>query len=176
MPSCDTVGFFWRAIRFSLPSSPIGVGPFSLKNVELLRESFQQARSKLSFDIDAIVVLPDHFHLLMTPRVPKGYPRVIGSIKHYFSRFLDPTYLADYQEPARDKKRHKSVWQRRYYEHTIRDEEDYQKHLDYIHWNPVKHGIVRRPGEWRYSSFDKYVDRGYYPEDWCDFSNELDLE
>ena len=150
--------------------------PVLIENIEFLRESFRQARRKFSFDIDAIVVLPDHFHLLMTPLSPRDYPRVIGSVKHYFSRNLDPKYLDYPQEAAREKKRHKPVWQRRYYEHTIRDEEDYRRHLDYIHWNPVKHGIVQRPSHWRYSSFDKYVDRGYYAEDWCDFSDELDLE
>ena len=68
--------------------------------------------------------------------------------------------------PSRTKKREKAVWQRRYWEHLIRNEEDWRRHMDYIHYNPVKHGLVKSPVEWPYSSFHRYVKHGAYDSDW----------
>ena len=67
---------------------------------------------------------------------------------------------------SRRKKREAAVWQRRYWEHIIRDETDFAKHFDYIHFNPVKHGFVDSPQEWKWSSFHRYLRLGYYPDDW----------
>ena len=79
------------------------------------------------------------------------------------------TFLSE----SKKKKRESNIWQRRYYEHTIRDEKDFNLHLDYIHYNPVKHHYVQHTKAWEYSSFDKYFKLDWYSEDWCNFSDEL---
>lgn len=84
-------------------------------------------------------------------------------IKSAFSRALPPD---EYRSPSRVRKGERGIWQRRYWEHTIRDEGDYQRHFDYIHYNPVKHGHVKRVADWPYSTFHRYVRQGFYPEEW----------
>lgn len=82
---------------------------------------------------------------------------------------------------SKNKKREKGIWQRRYWEHTIRDENDLYRHLDYIHYNPIKHGFVTKAIDYPYSSFENFVSKGYYDKDWCNFEdknkvNELNYE
>ena len=132
-----------------------------IQNISLLRESFKNTKKNYHFEIFAMVVLPDHFHVLVKPKDIHEYPKIISSIKHYFSRKFNvvgqvcPTY-----------DRNKGIWQRRYHEHTIRDEDDLYKHLDYIHYNPVKHGYIKSVKDWEYSSFEKFVKRGNYELNW----------
>ena len=148
-----------------------------IDNIDLLRESFQHAKTKFDFDIDAIVILPDHFHMIIKPNIPEEYPKIIGVLKSHFSKNCDPefyTHLA--QTQSRMKQNYRPVWQKRFYEHTIRDEQDYKARLDYIHFNPVKHGYANTANTWEYSSFKKFVKKGVYPVDWCDFSTEIDFE
>jgi putative transposase len=85
-------------------------------------------------------------------------------IKHFFSRSC--LGIEKYQDQSRRNKKEKVVWQRRYWEHLIRDEKDWQRHMDYIHYNPVKHGFVTKPGDWLHSSFKRAVRQGLYEIDW----------
>jgi len=151
--------------------------PILIDNIELLRESFRFAKRKFSFRIDAIAVLPDHFHMIILPENAKEYPRIVGTIKRYFSRHCDPSvYRNLVQSHSRRQQGYKAVWQKRFYEHTIRNDKDWRIRLDYIHYNPVKHGYVHKAKEWPYSSFDKFVKEGFYNSEWCDFNGDIDLE
>lgn len=115
---------------------------------------------------DAIVVLPEHLHTIWT--LPAGdcdYATRWRLIKSRFSRGM-PT--GERILRSRLGKGERGIWQRRYWEHTLRDELDYARHVDYIHINPVKHDYVNSVAEWPYSSFHRYVDMGVYPADWAD--------
>ena len=148
-----------------------------VENVVLLRESFAYAKTKFKFDIDAIVILPDHFHMIIKLAVPEEYSKIISSIKRHFSKNCDPRYYAHLvQSKSRISQNYKPVWQKRFYEHTIRDEKDYKTRLDYIHFNVVKHGYVEAVKEWKYSSFNKFVKNGTYDINWCDFDKSIDFE
>ena len=133
-----------------------------------LRQAFRETRKQWSFDVEAVVLLEDHFHTLWT--LPPGdldYPKRLGYLKRHFTRM----YLSQggLERPVRLSKQHKrerGVWQRRFWEHTIQGEADYRQHMDYIHYNPVKHGLVRCPKEYPYSSFHRYVAKGVYEKEW----------
>ena len=151
--------------------------PVLTDNIPLLRESFKYAKTKFDFEIDAIAILPDHFHIIIKVEAAKEYPKIISTIKRYFSKHCDPEYYAHLlQSHSRSKQRYKPVWQKRFYEHTIRDEKDYKTRLDYIHFNPVKHGYVENANMWEHSSFGKFVKRGIYDPNWCDFDISIDYE
>lgn len=139
-------------------------------NIELLRNAFRRVKEKHPFTIDAIVVLPEHLHCLLTfPQGDANYPQWIRMIKGNFSRRLPPA--SSPLALSRAAKGEREVWQRRYWEHLIRDEKDFEKHVDYIHYNPVKHGLVKAPKDWPWSSFHDYVSKGILPADWG--SNEV---
>ena len=151
--------------------------PILIDNIELLRESFRYAKTKFVFDINAIVILPDHFHMIIKVEIPEDYPKIISTIKRYFSKKCDPEFYAHLiQSESRIKQNYKPVWQKRFYEHTIRDEKDYKVRLDYIHYNPVKHGYVNSASMWEHSSFKKFIKQGEYTEKWCDFDNNINFE
>jgi putative transposase len=119
-----------------------------LDNVELLRTAFRTVKTEHPFTIDAFVLLPQHFHCLLTlPLGDMNYPMRWSAIKKYFTDHCLPE-LKTRQTAAQLRKRAQTVWQARYWEHQIRDEQDFEKHCDYIHWNPVKHGLVAHPGDW----------------------------
>lgn len=144
-----------------------------INNIDIIRESIKQIKNKIPFKIEAIVILPDHIHMTIQPQEIKKYPEIIKGIKTHFSRNIDETKLEDYKlTESRKEKKEKDIWQRRYWEHTITDEEDLGKHIDYIHYNPIKHGYVKQPKEWKYSTFKKYVKQGLYDENWCDFNED----
>ncbi len=149
--------------------------PILIDNIELLREGFRESKRFFDYKIDAIVILPDHLHMIITPKNATDYPKIIKSIKYNFSKNYTPIEYVE-QSQSREKRGLKAVWQKRYYEHTIRDENDFKTRLDYIHYNPVKHGFVQRAKDWEYSSFDKFVKKGWYDENWCDFSENVDFE
>ena len=122
--------------------------------VDTLREAFLCVRARRPFQIDAICVLPDHLHCLWTlPDGDSDYSTRWRLIKTRFTK----GHSAICAPP---------IWQKRYWEHLIRDEPDFRRHVDYIHYNPVKHGLVERPLDWKYSSFRKWVEYGHYPADW----------
>jgi len=125
---------------------------------EALRQAFRKVMAARPFQIDAIVVLPEHLHCIW--RMPEGdadFSSRWREIKKAASRQIDTTTNSRNERP---------VWQRRFWEHAIRDEEDWRRHVDYIHYNPVKHGLVNRPGEWTWSSFGGAVAKGWYEESW----------
>lgn len=134
------------------------------RHIDTLRQVIRQTRSRHPFDIVAMVVLPDHLHAIWTlPEGDADYPLRWSLIKSTFSRSLPKT---EFIRDSRVSKRERGIWQRRYWEHQIRDEADLQAHVDYIHFNPVKHGYVNTVIEWPYSSFHRYVRVGLLPVDW----------
>ena len=128
--------------------------PILIENLALLRKAFQYSKSKYLYRIEAIVILPDHFHMIISPRDAEEYPKIVSSIKRYFSRYCDPKYYADLeQSKSRSERGMKPIWQKRFYEHTIRNEKDFQEKMKYIYENPVKHLYANDPKQWKYSSF-----------------------
>ncbi len=130
--------------------------PILIDNIELLRDSFRRSKKRYDYAIDAIVILPDHIHMIITPQNPKDYSKIIALIKRSFTYGLDMKIKEDskFNLSASSYRRNLSgVWQKRFYEHTIRDEKDYVKILDYIKLNPIKHGLVDNINDWKYSSF-----------------------
>ncbi|MHB9073020.1 MAG: REP-associated tyrosine transposase [Desulfobaccales bacterium] len=133
-----------------------------------LREGIQEVRQSLPFGIEAWVLLPDHLHTIWTlPENDDNFASRWAVIKRSVSR-LD-NFLEGSEGPAigsHGKRSERRVWQRRFWEHLLRDELDFQRHLDYLHWNPVKHGYVRRVIDWPYSTFHRFVAKGLYAPDW----------
>jgi len=137
-----------------------------IDEIELLRQSFQRVRNEMPFDINAMVVLPEHLHCVWSmPVGDSDFSTRWKKIKAGFSRCLPK---AGQRRESQIKKGERGIWQRRYWEHTLRDEEDFLRHVEYIHYNPVKHGHVRRVSDWPYSTFHRYVREGKYPADWAD--------
>jgi putative transposase len=135
-------------------------------HVGTLRTAFRQTRRRHSFTIAAIVVLPDHLHTIWTlPEGDADFSTRWRLIKSAFSRNLA---AGERISQSRAAKGERGIWQRRYWEHTIRDDDDFAHHVDYIHINPVKHGFVARVRDWPYSSFHRMVKLGVYPRDWAD--------
>jgi len=133
-------------------------------NIEELRAAFRYARARHSFTIDAIVVLPDHLHAIWTlPEGDADFAMRWRIIKAVFSRSLP---AREQISQSRLRKGERGIWQRRYWEHTLRDERDVARHVDYIHFNPVKHNLVTKVKDWPHSSFHRMVRLGVYPEDW----------
>lgn len=129
------------------------------------------AKQKHDFEIFASVILPEHLHLILNLEDTENYSSIISYIKSYFSRNINENELLNISHkltPSKIKKREKGVWQRRFYEHTIRDEQDLYNHLDYIHYNPVKHGVTENTKFWEYSSFQKFVKQNWYEANWGD--------
>jgi putative transposase len=116
----------------------------------------------------AIVLLPDHLHTIWTlPAGDSAYPLRWQKIKEEFTRrYLVAAGDEGYRSPSRRRRRDRGVWQRRYWEHNCVEEEDLKNHLDYLHWNPVKHGLVRRVSEYPWSSFHRFVTFGEYDAEW----------
>jgi putative transposase len=118
------------------------------------------------FKIDAIVVLPDHLHSIWTlPESDADFSTRWQLIKSYFSRQCNSQYQGKIST-SRQHKGEKGVWQRRFWEHQIRDDRDFINHLEYIHSNPVHHGLVTAPKDWQDSSFHRYVEVGIYDQMW----------
>ncbi len=143
------------------------------QNIVYLRSAVAAMRSEMPFEITAAVILPDHLHFLWTlPPNDRDYSKRVGRLKVLFTRSLRGRQaLPQRVSLSRRKHRESNVWQRRFWEHTIADELDLANHFDYLHYNPVKHGLVQFPHQWQYSSFYRCVQRGIYDRDWgcrCD--------
>ena len=136
------------------------------ENVNLLRSAFRYVMEKHPFQMDAIVILPEHIHSLWTlPESDANFSTRWRLIKSWFSRQCNFQYQG--QIPAsRQHKGEKAIWQRRFWEHQIQDNRDFIAHVEYIHYNPVHHGLVKAPKDWAYSSFHNYVQRGIYDVMW----------
>ncbi|MCF7971868.1 MAG: transposase [Methylococcaceae bacterium] len=143
-----------------------------ISNIELLREAFRLTKQQRPFIIEACVILPEHLHCIW--RLPEGdhdFSTRWRLIKTHFSKNIA---LHERISNSRKRKKERGIWQRRFWEHLIKDEEDYKNHLDYIHYNPVKHGYVQRAIDWRYSSFDLWLKREVYTSDWAT-KRDMDL-
>ncbi|MCA9069106.1 MAG: transposase [Planctomycetaceae bacterium] len=138
-------------------------------NVRLLGEVFREMKNHWPLTIDAMVLLPDHLHTIWS--LPSGdaqYPTRWAWLKKEFTRrFLAHGGKEQARSRSRRRHRRRGVWQRRYWEHTIEEEQDFEAHFDYIHWNPVKHGYVKCPADWPYSSFHRWVRNSVYPPNWA---------
>jgi len=134
-------------------------------NIARINDAFKREMAKRPFTIEAFVLLPDHLHTIW--KLPDGdhnYSTRWSAIKRYFSTgCVGAEHVIS---ESRRQKREKAVWQRRFWEHTIQDEEDWRRHMDYIHYNPVKHGYVASPKDWPYSSFHRCVQLGWYTTEW----------
>ncbi|EGY52073.1 REP-associated tyrosine transposase [Neisseria shayeganii] len=143
-----------------------------VRHIDKLRQAVKVVKQKHPFEMIAVCVLPEHLHLLIRlPENDSDYPMRLRMIKAGFSRALPKT---EDISAARRRKNERGIWQRRYWEHQIRDERDLNAHIDYIHFNPVKHGYVTRVADWPYSSFHRYVQRGILPADWVGSSVETE--
>jgi len=132
--------------------------PILISNIELLRRSFALSRTRYEYSIDAVVVLPDHIHMIITPYEIDMYPKIIAHIKRSFVYGLDRETIQKAKmtlSRSAYRRQLSGIWQKRFYEHTIRNEKDWEEKMAYIRSNPVKHGLVDRWDEWRYSSFVK---------------------
>ena len=136
--------------------------------MRLLGKVFREMKQRWPVEINALVLLPDHFHTIWS--LPSGdaeYPTRWAWLKKEFTkRFLAQGGREQNRSQSRRRNRRRGVWQRRYWEHTIEDEEDFDAHFDYVHWNPVKHEYVRCPRDWPYSSFHRWVKKDVYPPNW----------
>jgi putative transposase len=135
-----------------------------VEEIDLLRSAFRKVRASHPFHVDAIVVLPDHLHCIWPlPSDDTDFSIRWRLIKGRFSRDIK---RGESLSPSRRQRSERGIWQRRFWDHMIRDDDDFERHMDYVHWNPVKHGWVRRVVDWPHSSFRSYVRKGVYPADW----------
>lgn len=137
--------------------------PILVEHIKKLHRAFRLMQVHYPCEIQAVVILPDHLHTIW--RLPEGdsdYSLRWAVLKRAFSTTI-PAMPAT---ASLRNKREKGIWQRRFWEHVIRNEQDWARHLDYIHYNPVKHGYVNNPADWEYSSFSHWVANGVYPRDW----------
>lgn len=136
-----------------------------LREIATLRQVVQRVKARYPFEINAWVVLPEHLHAVLTlPPGDSDFSLRWRLIKSGFSRALPKM---EYISPIRQAAGERGIWQRHYWEHCIRDEVDYQRHVDYVHVNPLRHGWVNRVCDWPYSTFHREVAAGIYPVDWC---------
>ena len=136
-----------------------------LECIDALRHAAAKTRSRYPFSIDAFAILPDHIHAVWTlPAHDADFSTRWRLIKTHFSRSLPRGEQID---KVRESGRERGIWQRRFWEHLIRDEADYARHVEYCFINPVKHGLVLRVQDWPYSSFHRDVRAGIFPIDWA---------
>jgi putative transposase len=133
--------------------------------IDDLRIAFRTAHAARPFLIEAIVILPDHLHCLW--RLPEGDADNATRWRHIKSTFSRSIPRDERRSRRREHKAERGIWQRRYWEHLIADEDDLNRHADYIHINPVKHGYVTRAADWPHSSIHRYIRRSWMPEDWA---------
>jgi putative transposase len=149
LPDKDSVDLCPHIEPYQVPKSP-----------------FRYVMQRHPFTIDAIVILPDHLHCIWTlPEGDANFSTRWRLIKSYFSRNCDSQYHGK-MNTSRENKKEQTIWQRRFWEHLIKNEQDFICHVDYIHYNPVKHRLVNAPSAWEYSSFHRYVQQEIYQIDW----------
>jgi putative transposase len=149
--------FFFTVVLAQRPNDLL------IDEIDRLRHIYKIVQHRHPFETVAICILSDHVHALWAlPEGDADFATRWSSIKSGFSRGLD----AQPRSASKISKREKGIWQRRYWEHAIRDEADFERHVDYIHFNPVKHGYVNRVADWPHSTFHRYVERGMLASDW----------
>jgi putative transposase len=152
-------GIFFFTVTIEDRSSDLLV-----RKIDLLRDTYRDVGKRYPFTTIAICILPDHLHALWAlPPYDSDFSIRWNQIKGGFSKRLP---AASPRAASAIRKREKGIWQRRYWEHAIRDDDDLERHVDYIHYNPVKHGLVGHVSEWPHSSFHRYVKDGTLPADW----------
>ena len=137
--------------------------PILIDNIEILKIALFKTIRIYKFKLIAYCVMNNHIHCIIKPKDIIQYPQIIKSFKYAVTKnvgLVKPTYS--------------KIWQNRYWEHTIRDEEDLYRHLDYIHYNPTKHYNIA-PKDYPYSSFHKFVKNGYYDINWCNFGDKYGI-
>jgi putative transposase len=139
-------------------------------HIDVLRDAVRRVRARAPFHVRTWVVLPDHLHCLWTlPQGDADFPGRWRAIKVAFAKSLPGV---EPRSAVMTRRGERGIWQRRYWEHTIRDDQDYAAHFDYIHFNPVKHGLVGHPADWPYSTFHRCVTNGLYPAGWTGRGDE----
>ena len=144
--------------------------PILVNNIELLRESFKRAKLTYKYILFASVILPEHMHLIIKPEKVEEYPKIMRAIKYNFTQMINaggiaiPPYEVDQCRSGLLSRQ--QIWQKRYYEHTIKDEEDLNNHLNYVHYNPIKHGHAKNVKDWEFSSFHKFIESKIYDNNW----------
>lgn len=135
---------------------------------QALREGIFQVRQSMPFSIEAWVLLPDHLHAIWTlPEHDVRYAARWAVIKSCVTkRCKNLSGPGENVSLSRSRRKEGAVWQRRFWDHIIRDELDFHRHLDYLHWNPVKHGYAKTPMDWPYSTIHRFVAQGFYPQNW----------
>ena len=142
-----------------------------VEHIDCLRNAVRVVKNRHPFTIHSWVVLPEHLHCILTlPADDTQFALRWRLIKLLFSRSLPRT---EFRSVVRQKRGERGIWQRRYWEHQIRDAADFAAHMDYVHLNPVKHGLVQRVADWPFSTFHRLVGQGIYPIDWSGGSVEL---
>jgi len=162
-----TLVTYQRREIFSLPSARA-----------FLYAAIRQTNQHHPFDEIAYCILPDHIHLIwQLPENDSNYSTRVSVMKRHFSKkYVEEFGLPIPKDASRSKRREVTLWQRRFWEHYIRDEEDLHHHIDYVHYNPVKHGWVNRVRDWADSSFHKFVITGNYDLDWGDNYTVVDQQ
>lgn len=145
-----------------------------IQNIDVLRNSFKYAKNKYNFEIIAISVLKEHCHMIISTTNPNDIPQIIRTIKFNFSINVPIEFSCKNLSVSARKRGEKGIWQRRYYDHIIRNENDLYKHIDYIHYNSMKHYQIV-PKDWKFSSFNKFVQSGFYEQDWCNFEDKYKI-
>jgi putative transposase len=152
-------GVFFFTVTLADRSSDLLV-----RHIDRLRRMYKTVHERNPFETVAICVLPDHLHAIWAlPHGDSDFAARWSLIKSAFSRGLSVEMPRSASKVAR---RERGIWQRRYWEHAIRDDRDLERHVDYIHFNPVKHGYVTNVADWPHSSFHRFVSRGIVPRDW----------
>lgn len=135
---------------------------------QALREGINKVRQSMPFTVEAWVLLPDHLHTIWTlPEHDDRYAARWAVIKSCVTKGCGRLFgSGEKVNISKSSRKEGGVWQRRFWEHVIRDEADFYRHLDYLHFNPVKHGYVKTPLDWPYSTLHRFVAQGLYPSDW----------
>ena len=141
-----------------------------VRHIERLRRAYAEVEKRHPFETVAICILPDHIHALW--QLPDGDTDYASRWSLFKSAF-HVAFPAPRRSMSKIIKREKGIWQRRYWEHAIRNDADFERHVDYIHYNPVKHGLVTRVADWPFSSFHRYVAQGMLPGDWAGDATDL---
>jgi putative transposase len=135
-----------------------------VEKIDLLRAAFRYVKERKPYRINVVVIMPDHLHCIWT--LPPGdgdFSIRWNLLKGHFSRAM---LQGERISSSRSKRRERGLWQRRFWAHLLCDQTDFNNHMDYIHWNPVKHGYVRKVADWPHSSFHRFVEQGVYPMNW----------
>jgi putative transposase len=142
-----------------------------VENIDALREAVRATQQRFPFHIDAMVVLPDHIHAIWT--LPDGDFDFSVRWRLIKVRFSKSIPQGEWLTPNRRKRGERGVWQRRFWEHLIRNERDYQHHVDYCWFNPVKHGLVATVEDWPFSSFHRDMRDYSAPRSYAEFEKAL---